>query len=257
MPFVEDSFLYLLYISTIAGLATTFGCLVVLLLGHPPERLLAALLAGAGGVMLAVVLLDLIPLALHYNQPVAFYGGGLMGALFMWLGDFLLKGRQEPKGQRATNPPSRRSHFKRVGILVASGIALHDIPEGMAIAVGQASTAQIGAQIAIAIALHNLPEGMATATPLRMAGVRDRKILMLTALIALFTPLGAILGKLAIGLISSSISFFVAVAAGAMTFLVLVELWPLSRERYPGWALFGAVLGFLFFLVIAWFLPHA
>lgn len=242
--------LYLLYISTVAGLATTAGCLLVLFIGNPPERLLAALLAGAGGVMLAVVLLDLMPMALSYQQPAQFLSGFLSGTVFMLLADKVLKHRYNniPK-----NPSSR---LMRIGILIASGIALHDIPEGMAIAVGQESTGHLGMLIAIGIALHNLPEGMATATPLLMAGIRKGKILALTFLIAFFTPLGALLGKLALGIVHSSLCFFVALAAGAMTFLVLGELWPLSKEKYPGSALLGAIGGFVFFAGIVLYLPH-
>ena len=153
----NQSYAYLLYISTIAGLATTAGCMIVLLLGNPPERLLAVLLAGAGGVMLAVVFLDLLPLALSYGQPRQLFAGLAMGAVFMWIADKILHLRYK-------NMSKSRSSFqrlKRTGILVASGIALHDIPEGMAIAVGQESTSELGMLIAIGIALHNLPEGMA------------------------------------------------------------------------------------------------
>lgn len=240
----------LLYISTIAGLATTIGCLIVLFLGNPPEKLLAALLAGAGGVMLAVVLLDLIPVALSYKEPFQFLSGFLAGAIFLSAADKILKLRYKDISK------SNRSRLKRIGILIASGIALHDIPEGMAIAVGQESTSHIGMLIAIGIALHNLPEGMATATPLLMAGIRKEKILGLTFIIAFFTPLGAILGKLALEMVHTSLCFFVSLAAGSMTFLVLAELWPLSKERYPGWALLGAIIGFSFFLIIATVLPH-
>jgi len=245
-----QSVLYLVYISTIAGLATTVGCLIVLLMGDPPEKFLAALLAGAGGVMLAIVLLDLLPIAVSYHNPSQLFAGLILGILFMSLTDKILKRKYK------NIPKNRRSRLKRIGILIASGIALHDIPEGMAIAVGQESTGQLGMLIAIGIALHNLPEGMATATPLLMAGIRKDKILALTLGIAFVTPFGAILGKLALGVVDTSLCFFVALAAGAMIFLVLAELWPLSREQHPAWALFGAIFGFLFFTVISLYLPH-
>jgi len=246
----HDSFFYLIYISTIAGFATTLGCLIVLFLGNPPEKLLSSLLAAAGGVMLSVVLLDLIPVALSYKRPVQFLTGFAAGIFLMFSADKFLQYRNNKK------PQSRRAQLKKIGLLVASGIALHDIPEGMAIAIGQQSTAHIGTVIALGIALHNLPEGMATATPLLMAGIRKAKILSLTFGIAFFTPLGAMVGRIALGLVHNSLCFFIALAAGAMTFLVLGELLPLAKERYPGWALFGATSGFIFFLLLSLFLPH-
>ncbi len=56
--------------SLLAGMATAFGCLIVLTTGTPGRRALAALLGGAAGVMLAVVLLDLLPAALRTGSPL-------------------------------------------------------------------------------------------------------------------------------------------------------------------------------------------
>lgn len=236
--------MYLVYISTIAGLATTAGCLVVLLMGKPPDYLLSVLLAGAGGVMLAVVVFDLVPLALSFRQPLMLLYGFLAGNFLMSAADRILKKTIKE------NTANRRSRLIRTGILIASGIALHDIPEGMAIAAGHESAGQLGMLIAIGIALHNLPEGMATATPLLMAGIRRPKILALTFAIAFFTPLGAVIGRMAMESVRTSLCFFIALAAGAMTFLVFAELLPLSRENHPYWAFFGGIGGFITFGLI-------
>lgn len=237
--------LHILWISTIAGLATTIGSLLVLIFGRPQERVLATLLAGAGGVMLAVVSLDLLPTAWEIGPPRQVILGLTLGLLFMWLADRRLN------SSAPDLPLTRRQRLKRIGILVASGIALHDLPEGMAIAVGQEATENLGFLIAFAITLHNLPEGMATTTPLKMARIRWWKILLLNIGIAFFTPLGALLGILAVEEVQNSLAFFLALAGGAMAFLVFGELWPLSRERHPHYALLGAVIGYIFFAAIS------
>lgn len=242
--------LEILWISTVAGLATTLGSLIVLLFGRPEERVLAMLLAGAGGVMLAVVAVDLLPTAWQIGPPLQVTVGTLLGLLMMRIAAEWVNPRQ------SSAPLTRRQRLKRIGILIASGIALHDIPEGMAIAVGQEATKDLGLIIAFAIALHNLPEGMATTTPLRMANIRTWKIILLNVGIAFFTPLGAILGLLAIQAIENSLAFFLSLAAGAMAFLVLAELLPLSREKHPHYALLGGTLGFLFFTFLSLLHPH-
>jgi ZIP family zinc transporter len=233
------------WISMIAGLATTFGSLLVLLFGNPKERILASLLAGAGGVMLAVVSVDLLPNAWKIGPPLQVCVGFILGLLFMYLAEIRLNVSDN------TLPLSRRQRLKRAGLLVAIGIALHDLPEGMAIAVSQEAAPSLGFLIAFAITLHNLPEGMATAVPLKMVGVRWWKILLLNIGIAFFTPFGALLGLLAIGGVQNSLGFFLTFAAGAMTFLIFAELWPLSRERHPHYALLGATIGFIFFTLIS------
>lgn len=242
--------LEILWISTIAGLATTLGSLLVLLFGRPEERVLATLLAGAGGVMLAVVTIDLLPTAWQIGPPLQVTVGTLLGLLLMRIADDWLNPPQGP------SQLSRRQKLKRIGILVASGIALHDIPEGMAIAVGQEATEDLGLLIALAIALHNLPEGMATTAPLKMAKIRTWKIILLNIGIAFFTPLGAILGVLAIQAVENSLAFFLSLAAGAMAFLVLAELFPLSREKHPHYALLGGTIGFISFTLLSILHPH-
>lgn len=234
----------ILWISLIAGLATTFGSMLVVFFGKPQERVMASLLAGAGGVMLAVVSVDLLPTAWKIGPPIQVLIGLLAGLLFMFLADRQVN---QATGQKQV---SRRQKLKRIGLLVAAGIALHDLPEGMAIAIGQEATPKLGFMITLAIALHNLPEGMATATPLKMARIRPWKILLLNAGIALFTPIGAFLGLILLDSIQNSLAFFLALAAGAMSFLVFAELWPLSRERHPHYALLGATIGFILFALL-------
>ena len=240
-----QDWLPILWVSTIAGLATTLGSLVVLMFGRPKEQVLAMLLAGAGGVMLAVVSLDLLPTAWQIGPLSQVILGFIIGLAFMKLAD------QKLNASPPSLPLPRRQRLKRIGLLVAAGIALHDLPEGMAIALGQEATEDLGVLIAMAITLHNLPEGMATTAPLKMAGIKSWKILLLNFGIAFFTPFGALIGLLAIDSVQNSLSFFLALAGGAMAFLVFAELWPLSRERHPRYALLGGVLGFLFFAGIS------
>lgn len=242
-----DEMYKIIWISMIAGLATTFGSLLVLLFGKPQERVLASLLAGAGGVMLAVVSVDLLPSAWKSGPPLQVSAGFIIGVLFMFLAARRLH------GTNSALPLSRRQRLKRTGLLIATGIALHDIPEGMAIAVSQ--EAGLGLLIAFAITLHNLPEGMATSAPLKMAGIRGWKILLLNVGIAFFTPLGALLGLFVLENVQNSLAFFLALAAGAMAFLVFAELIPLSRERHPRYALLGGTIGFIFFTLVSLLSP--
>lgn len=235
----------ILRISMIAGFATTLGSILVLVFGRPQERVLATLLAGAGGVMLAVVSIDLLPTAWKIGPPLQVLLGFMFGLFFMGLADRRLN------SSSPTLPLTRRQRLKRIGLLVASGIALHDIPEGMAIAIGQEATEGLGFLIALAITLHNLPEGMATTAPLKMAHIRWWKILLLNIGIAFFTPLGALLGLIAVEGVKNSLAFFLALAGGAMSFLVFAELWPLSRERHPHYALLGGVIGYGFFALLS------
>jgi zinc transporter, ZIP family len=56
--------------------------------------------------------------------------------------------------------------LKRVGILTALSISLHNFPEGIAVYLACLKGLEVGFPIAIAIAAHNIPEGMAVASPI-------------------------------------------------------------------------------------------
>ena len=58
----------------------------------------------------------------------------------------------------------------KTGILIAFGITIHNIPEGIAVGAGFMHAPRFGFFIALAILLHNIPEGIATALPYAAAG---------------------------------------------------------------------------------------
>jgi ZIP family zinc transporter len=229
----------ILILSLLAGLATTLGCLLVIALGQPGSSTLAFFLGLAAGVMLAVVIFDLIPTALDYGSLGETVAGFAAGAFLLYLIDRLLS-RLSGQGLNGTGS----GRFLKMGYLITIGIALHDLPEGMAIAIGYSATTTLGLVIALAIGLHNIPEGMATAAPLRMGGLQSRRIIAINVLISIFTPLGTALGLLLVHIIPHVISSLLALAAGAMAYLVKDELLPESYRQDWLTASLGVVSGF-------------
>ncbi len=230
--------------SIVAGLATCLGCLIVLLLGNPKERTLSVLFGLAAGIMLAVVVLDLLPSSLEYGSFRQAAMGFSIGVIIMMTLDLLLSRIYSPVNRGMDS----KAYFLKMGYLVAMGIALHDLPEGIAIAAGYSAQKHLGLVIALAIGLHNIPEGMATATPLKIGGVTPLNILLLNIAVSLFTPAGAFIGFILLNLSPRHIAMLLAVAAGAMAFIVKNELLPESRRRHPNYSTVGGIVGFLFIL---------
>ena len=231
--------------SLIAGLATCLGCVFVMLLGNPKERTVSVMFGLAAGIMLAVVVLDLIPSSLEQGNFRQTATGFSLGIILMLVLDLVLSQVFSPQ---KPNNPNKQLYFLKMGYLVAIGIALHDLPEGVAIAAGYSAQQHLGLIIALAIGLHNIPEGMATATPLKIGGVNPIKILVLNIIVSFFTPVGAIIGLVLVKISPHLISLLLAVAAGAMTFIVKNELLPESRRRHPNYSTFGGIIGFMFIL---------
>lgn len=234
----------ILLLSTIAGLATALGGLIVSLFGRPGPRTLSVLLGGAAGIMLGVVLFDLIPSSLEYGNLLTCIEGFLLGIFFMMGLDFLLPAR----GPEWGNTPA---HYRRMGYLVASGIALHDLPEGLAIGAGFVAEAKLGSLILLAIALHNIPEGMGTAAPLTMGNIPRYMVVLVTAIVGLVTPLGTLIGLTLLNISLRLISVFLALAGGAMAYLVGEELMPEACHLSFSRGIIGILLGLTIVLAFA------
>ncbi|WP_027364292.1 ZIP family metal transporter [Desulfotruncus alcoholivorax] len=224
--------------STVAGLGTCLGAGAVLLFGPMRSGVLSLLLGFASGIMAAVVIIDLLPTSLHYGQPVICILGFLTGFLFVTGMDYFM-GKAIP-GHRL------QQIYLRMGYLIALGIALHDLPEGIAIAAGYSASTALGPVLVLAIGMHNIPEGMATAAPLKAGGASGRLVLALNALVSLVTPLGTLLGLFILQVSKEMNALLLALAAGAMIYIILEKLLPASIGNNGFAALTGLVTGFLF-----------
>lgn len=124
----------------------------------------------------------------------------------------------------------------RTQALVFIAMACHSIPEGVAVGVGFASETHIesleslGVYIAIAISIHNIPEGLAVALPIRSQGSSVWRGFFMAFLTSLPQPLAAIPASILVWLFEPLMLPLFGFAAGAMMFLVLVELIPDSLE---------------------------
>lgn len=235
----------ILALSLLSGLSTPLGAVIVLSFRSLSHATLSFILAVASGVMVSVVITELMPNSIHSGGLVWFVVGCGTGMTLMvaltYRGDF-------------TESPaliSSVSRLRRTGESIALAIALHDLPEGMAIGAGDMVQAKLGLIIALAIALHNIPEGMSIAAPLSMGSVSRRRILVLTGLISLITPIGTLL-SLMFGHLSHSLSSFIlALASGVMLYVVAHDTFPASWKANKNATIFGIAAGAVLMFSIA------
>lgn len=223
-----------------AGLGTFLGAILVTCCGHLRPRTLSLLLGFASGVMASVIIFDLLPSSLNYGSFIFTLAGFLAGIGLMFILDLLLN-ILYPANLRGTG-------YLKMGYLIATGIALHDLPEGLAIAAGFAAAEKLGPLLVFAIGVHNIPEGMICAAPLKAGGASTSKVLLVNILISLVTPLGVFIGLLLVQASSFFISLQLSFAAGAMTYIVLHELAPESRRNSRFLADLGMLCGLLLIL---------
>lgn len=224
----------------IASFACGFGAFPVLFVRAASLAKQTGLGYGfAGGLMFAASVFNLIwpglSMTSDRSETVAallVVSGVLIGSMFLWLSDKYLSRLDHDDDRWA-------SWGGRTGILVFIAMSLHSVPEGLAVGVGFASDAiaeyeqRLGPLIAAAISIHNIPEGLAVALPLRAAGVSGPKCFAAAFLTSLPQPIAAVPACYASWFFQPLMPFLMGFAAGAMIFLVLLEMIPdaLTNQR--------------------------
>lgn len=249
-----------LLLTLLAGAATGIGGALILALKKISSNFLAGALGLSAGVMIFISLAELYPEA---QAAVAEASGGHEGQIFVMLAffigmgiitliDFLIPDYENPheasgltlnSHNAATDMIAKSGHegpqaLKKLGILSAMAIAVHNFPEGMATFIGALNDPQMGAGITFAIAVHNIPEGIAVAIPIFYATRSKGKALLYATLSGLTEPAGAAICYGVTALFGLQIQdggtafpLILSAVAGIMIFISLDELLP-TAEKY-------------------------
>ena len=261
-------------LTTLAGLSTGIGGLVIFRKKPLNQHIVSASLGLSAGVMLYIAFVEMlggsyITLSEIYGNRgnlytvLSFFGG----IFFIMIIDFLVPEAQNPHELHSVTDISydphlhekpakaklsvvkreevrEKSNLTRVGLLSAIGIAAHNMPEGIAAFVAALADPALGVSIAIAIAIHNIPEGIAIAVPL-YAGTGDKKKSFLTALLSgLAEPFGALIGFLILRpyISETLLAVVFAFAAGIMVYISLDELLPTAEKQGEHHLVIGGVI---------------
>lgn len=238
----------LLFISTLTGLTTLVGAIMTLFVGSPGKKLMAFYLGLSAGMMALVSGIDLLPASLRDGDLYGTLLGVAIGIVFLMVVQKIMDSFY-PHHHVAEMDANT---WRKSGWMMALAIALHHIPEGIAIGAGFHAHQSIGAMIALSMSLHNIPEGIGLSAPLLMGELGKLRILFIAFLISLCIPLGAWLGELYFTSTPQAITFGMAFACGAMVYIIMKEMAPTSLKLHP----LSAQLGMLVSLVAMVFLHY-
>jgi ZIP family zinc transporter len=211
-----------LLLALISGLTTVVGVALGLRLGRNTNTV-AVGIGFSAGVMVLVSLRDLLPAAFAAVSAPRAWGAVGMGAGVVALLHVIIPHIHLVEEQGRLDVTSLRRSY-----LVAFGLALHDFPEGIAMANAYLEAASLGILVFSAVALHNIPEGFAMAVP--VAAARRRSLAVAAVGAALSEPAGTILGLTLSHVEPGLNAVFMAVAAGAMMFVSVHELLPMALQ---------------------------
>jgi len=212
------------------GGATVFGAGIGFLFKNISHKFSDLVLSFAAGVMLAAAVLGLIVPAVEFG------GGGIIGVLITILGMFLgaiclnLMDKLVPHLHKlAGGDFEAHKENPKIGkiLLFVFAIAIHNLPEGIAAGVGFGSgNTNEALIIAGGIALQNIPEGMVIIAPMLAAGISKKRTFLYAFLTGLVEVVGTLIGYFAVSIASVILPYALAFAGGTMLYIISDEMIP-------------------------------
>ena len=236
-------------------LGTTIGSGMVFFLRDTMNRRLERSLTGfAAGVMVAASVWSLIIPAIDQSAhlgKLAF----LPAFIGVWagFGFLLLLDKLIPHLHLNADSPEGIDFGLGKSTMMVLAVALHNLPEGMAVGVvaagwltGSDTISFAGAlALSLGIALQNLPVGAIMSMPLRSAGMSRGRAFGYGVASGVVEPLGALLTIALASFVVPVLPYLLAFAAGAMLYVVVEELIPeMSQGEHSNIGTIFFALGF-------------
>ncbi|MET7412830.1 MULTISPECIES: ZIP family metal transporter [Streptomyces] len=188
----------------------------------------------AGGLMLGVVGLDLLPEAIEAAGEPVF---GVPMALLLFVGGFLvahlverlLSARQVAHGAGSGHHGDR---VPQVGLTAAAAMVGHSLMDGIALGAAFQVSGSMGVAVALAVISHDFADGFNTYTLTSLYGNARRKALLMLFAAAVAPVVGAattLLFTLPEELLGGYLGFF----GGALLYLAAAEILPEAHHTHP------------------------
>lgn len=255
-----------MYLNTFIGLSipllgTVLGSACVYFFKQEiKENIHRFFIGSAAGVMVAASVWSLLIPAIELSESLGRFSflpaviGFMIGVGFLLLLDMIIPHLH----QEETEPEGIKTDFKKSTLLLLA-VALHNVPEGMAVGVVFASffsnqtmlSMASAFALAIGIAIQNFPEGAIIALPLHSNGMNKHKAFFFGALSGVVEPLAGLLTILASNFIIHLLPYLLSFAAGAMMYVVVEELIPeASSGKHSNVGVLSFSIGFCLMLIL-------
>lgn len=153
--------------------------------------------------------------------------GMLLGLGFIWFTQTRLSSDNELEVGQLRGADARKA------LLIVGVMTLHSFAEGVGVGVSFGGGNEFGAFISLAIAVHNIPEGLAIALVLVPKGVKPWAAGLWAIFSSLPQPLVAVPAFLLVRAFEPFLPVGLGLAAGAMIWMVISELVPSAIEDAP------------------------
>jgi ZIP family zinc transporter/zinc and cadmium transporter len=233
-----------LFYSLIAGLAVIFGVYLIKQFGSWAKKNTIYLMSFAIGLLLANAFFHLLPEAVE-KTTAWFYWALFAIILFYFIEHFVIIHSCQEEG----------CEVHAFGVTSFLGISFHSLIDGIIIGIGFGASVSIGIITAIAIIFHKTAEGIFTYSLLSHDAKTQKKSLLLSWLVAMATPLGAVLAFLFIPKLPEQIlGNLLAIAAGSFIYIGASDLIPETHKKQSFINILLVILGIVFVFFVSKFI---
>jgi len=240
--------LRILIIALIPAILTAVGSIPILFYTFTEFKYRSLALGFSAGIMLVAAFTSLLIPAINIGGTSISVLGFIIGLLIIRILDKLIPHEHFERGYEG--PEITGVQLKKMWLLTLAMI-IHNIPEGMAVGASTIYDIKEGLLVAIAIGLQDLPEGLAVAMP--FASMRKGRVkgFIIGVLSGVSETLAALIPLMIILYISTALPILMALAAGAMIYVVIHEIIPdIMDGKYSEEASIGFFIGFIVMLVL-------
>lgn len=266
-------------LTLIVGLTMGLGSILSFFISSSHKKLLSLALSFSAGIMIYVSFMEILPEGMHLIEGYIGEGSSWVALIWFFTGMFItavierfvhvfageFHSHDHSHGHEHTHhehdhDEANDNHLTKLGLMSAIAIAVHNIPEGLALFTSGLKDITLAYPIAAAVIIHNIPLSIAISVPLHYATGSKKKAFLYTLAVGLCQPIGAILGYVLLSNFLNDLVFGIlfSVVAGIMIFVSLDELLPAAqRGEDHHISVYGAIAGMIVMALSLSFLGHS
>ena len=246
-----NNIIFLLVISVIGPLlGAALG-----IIHYPSKKFMFNMLAFAAGVMLTISFINLIPQSILFSSTIITSFGVAVGALFMYVIDKIIP-HIHPEMNIGVIKDKDILNINKSSRYINTALFIHNLPEGMVIALGTITNNVMGIILAIAITVQKIPEGICVAAPTYYCNKNRFKSFIIACSTLIPLSIGFFIAYFLYQNLSKTIiGLIIGMTAGFMIYISTDELIPASSKKVTNQStIISLIIGVLLVLVLNMFI---